>query len=385
MILAARRHAKLQSGAIQNSRTNFPVGMLMKSCILLFTMILGFSLSTAAQMWSGPPLDLARPHNYVEKRSSSYDRTGGNADYRQLPPGKTLVLLDVPGPGIVTHLWMTIASAERFHLKKLVLRMYWDDEQSPSVETPVGDFFGLGLGEYNNYQSIPIVVAPDKALNCFFPMPFQKHALITVTNQGTEEVQAFYFNIDYREYPKPLPADSLYFHAQYQQATPNHGYPNRTINLDGKNNYVWVDARGRGQFVGVTMSVIENQDGWWGEGDDMFFVDGSRLPSIQGTGTEDFFLGAWDFGGKAFAYGLFGAPIVGKEVMGARWSVYRFLLSSPITFKQSLRATIEHGTADDRSDNYYSVAYWYQGEPHAPFPPLPPVDERIPRVIPVAQ
>jgi len=357
----------------------------MKLCGLLFTVIFGLSLPTAAQMWNGALLDLAQPHNYIEKRSSSYDRTGGNADYRQLPAGQTLVLLDAPGPGIVTHLWMTIASRERFHLKKLVLRMYWDVEHSPSVETPVGDFFGLGLGEYNNFQSVPITVAPDKALNCFFPMPFQKHALITVTNQGAEEVQAFYFNIDYREYPKPLPSGTLYFHAQFRQATPNQGHPNQTINLDGKNNYVWVNARGRGQFVGVTMSVIENQDGWWGEGDDMFFVDGSRLPSIQGTGSEDFFLGAWDFGGRSFAYGLFGAPIVGKELMGSRWSVYRFLLASPITFTKSLRATIEHGTADDRSDNYYSVAYWYQTEPHAPFPPLPPVNERIPRVIPVPQ
>jgi hypothetical protein len=384
LVLAAHLGTKLQSCAILNGERQFLAETWMKKSALLLTLLLCFTLPIAAQTWNTTLLDLAKTHNYIEKRSSSYDRTGGNADYRQLPPGQTLVLLDAVGPGVVTHIWMTIASSERYHLKKLVLRMYWDGEHSPSVETPVGDFFGLGLGEYNDFQSVPIMVAPDKALNCFFPMPFQKHALITVTNEGTEEVNAFYFNIDYREYPKALPEGTLYFHAQYRQATPNHGHPDQTINLDGKNNYVWVDAKGRGQFVGVTMSVIENQDGWWGEGDDMFFVDGSRLPSIQGTGTEDFFLGAWDFGGKPFAYGLFGAPIVGKELMGSRWSVYRFLLASPITFTKSIRATIEHGTADDRSDNYYSVAYWYQTEPHAPFPPLPPVNERIPRVIPVA-
>jgi Protein of unknown function (DUF2961) len=115
----------------------------------------------------------------------------------------------------------------------------------------------------------------------------------------------------------------------------------------------------------------------------MFFVDGEKLPSINGTGSEDYFLGAWDFGGKEFSYGLFGAPVVGAERQGERWSVYRFHLDSPIPFTKSLRATIEHGTANDRGDNFYSVAYWYQAEPHAAFPPLPPVEDRLPRVIPV--
>jgi hypothetical protein len=357
----------------------------MKTTLFLLPLTLTLALPAAAQTWTSRLWSLTQPHDYIARRSSSYDRTGGNADYRLLPPGQTLVLLDAPGPGVVTHIWMTVASHERFHLKKLVLRMYWDGERAPSVETPLGDFFGLGLGQSVTFQSAPLAVAPDHALNCFFPMPFQKRALITVTNEGREAVSNFYFNLDYREYGRPLPPHTLYFHAQYRQAAPNHGYPERTINLDGKDNYVWLDARGRGQFVGVTMSVVENQDGWWGEGDDMFFVDGAKMPSIQGTGTEDFFLGAWDFGGKAFSYALFGAPVVGKELMGSRWSVYRFLLASPITFTQSLRATIEHGTANDRSDNYYSVAYWYQTEPHVPFPPLPPVRERIPRVIPIEQ
>lgn len=353
--------------------------------LLLAIAVLGFALPLSGQTWQGALASLTQPHNYVEERSSSYDRTGGNADFRHLDPGKTLVLLDASGPGEVTHVWMTIADRERFHLKKLVLRMYWDGEKSPSVEAPVGDFFGLGLGEYVNYQSTPLMVAPDNALNCFFPMPFRKHALITVTNEGKEPVNNYYYNIDYREYPSPLPENTLYFHAQYRQATPNHGDPTATINLDGKNNYVWMDAQGRGQFVGVTMSVIENQDGWWGEGDDMFFVDGAKLPSVQGTGSEDFFLGAWDFGGKSFSYPLSGAPVVGKELQGSRWSMYRFMLASPITFTRSIKASIEHGTADNRSDNFYSVAYWYQTEPHAPFPPLPPVEDRIPRVIPVSQ
>jgi hypothetical protein len=146
---------------------------------------------------------------------------------------------------------------------------------------------------------------------------------------------------------------------------------------------VWMEAAGRGHFAGVTMSVVENQDGWWGEGDDMFFVDGEKLPSINGTGSEDYFLGAWDFGGKPFAYGLFGAPIVGAELQGGRWSVYRFHLDSPVPFTKSMRATIEHGHANDRGDNFYSVAYWYQSEPHGAFPALPAAEMRTPLVFPV--
>jgi len=220
-------------------------------------------------------------------------------------------------------------------------------------------------------------------------MPFQKHARITVTNEGAIKTDAFYFNIDYRTYDKPLPADQLYFHAQYRQAAPAHGWSNQwqsngdldsKKNLDGEGNYVWMEAIGRGHFVGVTMSVLQNQDKWFGEGDDMFFVDGEKLPSINGTGTEDYFLGAWDFGGHPFSYQLYGAPVVGAELAGGRSSVYRFHLDSTIPFTKSLRATIEHGHANHRSDNYFSVAYWYQTEPHAAFPPLPALEQRIPRI-----
>jgi hypothetical protein len=223
-------------------------------------------------------------------------------------------------------------------------------------------------------------------------MPFQKHARITVTNEGAIKTDAFYFNIDYRAYNKPLAADQLYLHAQYRQAAPAQGTTNQwksngdmdsKKNLDGEGNYVWMEAAGRGHFVGVTMSVLQNQDKWWGEGDDMFFVDGEKLPSINGTGSEDYFLGAWDFGGHPFSYGLYGAPVVGQEVAGGRSSVYRFHFDSPITFTKSLRATIEHGHANHRSDNYYSVAYWYQTEPHATFPALPGLEQRIPRIYPV--
>jgi len=351
-----------------------------------------FSLPLFSQSPEAMLSSLPQSKDYVQHRSSSYDRSGGNADARRVAPGETLTLLDEAGPGLISHIWVTIASDDPNHLKALVLRMYWDGEATPSVEAPIGDFFGLGLGDYYLYQSIPLSVGGNKALNCYFPMPFQKHARITVTNEGAIRTDAFYFNIDYRAYSRPLPEDQLYFHAQYRQAAPNQGWTTQwksngdmdsKKNLEGEGNYIWMEATGRGHFVGVTMSVLQNQDKWFGEGDDMFFVDGEKLPSINGTGSEDYFLGAWDFGGHAFSYGLYGAPVVGQEVAGGRSSVYRFHLDSPITFTKSLKATIEHGHGNHRSDNFYSVAYWYQGEPHAAFPALPALEQRIPRIYPV--
>src|SRR5258708_7705335 len=238
------------------------------------TLLLLAAMPATAQMPGEQLSDLPKLHDYVLKRSSSYDRTGGNADARQVAPGDAITVLDEAGPGQISHIWFTIADNEKYHLKRIVLRMYWDGESTPSVEAPIGDFFGLGTGEYFLYQSVLLAVGADKALNCFFPMPFQKHARITVTNEGHERIDALYWNIDWREFRSPLPTDTTYFHAQYRQATPNVAIPNAKINLDGTNNYVWMEARGRGHFVGVTMSVIENADAWWGEGDDRFFIDG---------------------------------------------------------------------------------------------------------------
>jgi Protein of unknown function (DUF2961) len=356
--------------------------------ILLATLPSSFAQTAVAK------IDLTQPQDYVLKRVSSFDRSGGNADYRQIARGQTLTVLDVDGPGTLTHIWFTLSSREATHLKKLVLRMYWDREATPSVETPLGDFFGLGLGDYYTWESELLSVAHERALNSFFPMPFQKHARITVSNEGQQMVDAFYFNLDYRAHAHPLPQETLYFHAQFRQAQPDHGWTNEwnnngdprvndVKNLDGKDNYVWMEATGQGHYVGVTMSILQNQDDWWGEGDDMFFIDGDPHPSITGTGSEDYFLGAYGFGEHSFSYRLFGAPVKGEERAGSRSSVYRFHLDSPITFTKSLRATIEHGHANHRSDNFYSVAYWYQTEPHAQFPTLPAVEQRLPRLQPV--
>jgi len=361
--------------------------------ILLAAVFLSFRLVGYAQLASWQP-DVARQQTYTPHRASSADPRGANADARRVAPGATLTVLDVDGPGEISHIWFTIADNESYHLKRVVLRMYWDGEATPSVETPIGDFFGLGLGYYYRWESEMLSVGSDKSLNSFFPMPFRRHARITITNEGKQPILAFYYSVDYRTYGHPLTAGTLYFHAQYRQAQPNNGWTNKwtsngdplvndKTNLDGKNNYVWMEATGHGQYVGVTMSVLQNQDYWWGEGDDMFFIDGAKDPSIVGTGSEDYFLGAWGFGAGSFSYQLYGAPVVGKELAGSRSSVYRFHLAQPIPFTKSFKATIEHGNANDRSDNFYSVAYWYQAEPHAPFPPLPPVEQRLPALQPV--
>ncbi len=365
----------------------------MKRILSVCFFLVATVVAANCQLASWQP-DLTRQQTYTAHRSSSSDPTGANADERTVAPGATYTVLDTDGPGTVSHVWFTLADNEPYMLKRIVLRIYWDNEKTPSVETPIGDFFGLGLGEYYEWQSELLSVGGQRALNSFFPMPFQHHARITVTNEGKQAINALYYNIDYRTYSHPLPPDTLYFHAQYRQAQPNHGWTNNWTsngedivnnkqNLNGKDNYVWMQATGHGQYVGVTMSVLQNQNGWWGEGDDMFFIDGAKIPSIAGTGSEDYFLGAWDFGNRPYSYQLYGAPVLGGERAGSRDSVYRFHLDSPIPFTTSFKATIEHGNANHRSDNFFSVAYWYQAEPHAAFPPLPSVEQRIPTLQPV--
>jgi hypothetical protein len=341
-------------------------------------------------------LSLARLRSYKTRRSSSWDRTGGNKDAVPVEPGQTVTLLEAAGAGVVTHLWFTINSPDRMHLKNLVLRAWWDGEASPSVEVPIGDFFGLGLGEYFVYQSALVAVAPIKALNAYFQMPFSTSARITVTNEGKVRTNSLYFAIDYVTLPG-LPADIGRFHAQYRQSAPckgwtddwtNNGSPgiNERKNLSGEGNYVFLEAVGKGHFVGVTQAVEQNQDGWFGEGDDMIFIDGDAKPTINGTGTEDYFNGAWDFGGQPFGNLYQGAPyIVDPERIGGRYCLYRWHVESPITFEKSIRVTIEHGHANHRSDNFYSTAYWYQAEPHAAFPSLPEPAARRPRVFRVGE
>jgi hypothetical protein len=345
--------------------------------------------ASAASTSSGGDFHLpeyACAQDYRSLKQSSYDRTGGNADNWPMAPGATQEVFNSEGPGVITHIWFTIAADSSFHLKEIVLRIYWDGASKPSVEVPVGDFFGLNLGEYNLYQSAFLNCSSVKALNCYFAMPFRKSARITVTNEGKRKIGAFYSNIDYQLVPS-LPERSLYFHAQYRQATPNKAvsYPSedKELNPDGKMNYVIAETRGRGHLMGVTLGVLQNQDRWMGEGDDMIFIDGEEKPSIVGTGSEDYFNGAWDFGGRGtaipFAYLYNGAHYMNSaEMGGGRYCLYRWHADNPVTFRKSLKYTIEHGHANNRADCFFSVGYWYQTEPFTDFPQLPPVEERNP-------
>jgi hypothetical protein len=238
-------------------------------------------------------------------------------------------------------------------------------------------------------------VAPIKALNAYFQMPFETAAKVTLTNEGTVRTDNLYFAIDYVTLPA-LPADVARFHAQYRQAAPAKGWSDEwktngdhpvgdKPNLSGADNYVFMEAAGRGHFVGVTHAIEQNQDGWFGEGDDMIFIDGDVMPTINGTGTEDYYNGAWDFGGRPFSYEHNGAPLISDpgERIGGRYCLYRWHTESPIAFEKSIKVTIEHGHANHRSDNFYSTAYWYQTEPHAAFPKLPSPADRVPRVFSV--
>jgi hypothetical protein len=295
------------------------------------------------------------------------------------------------GPGVITHIWFTIAAQSVNHLKEVVIRAYWDGNSKPSVEVPVGDFFGLNLGQYLVYQSEFLNCSSIKAMNCYFAMPFRKSARITATNEGQQPVNSFYSNIDYQIAPS-LPDDVLYFHAQYRQSAPNvpttndwktNGDANRLLNVDGKSNYVYAETRGRGHLMGVTLGVLQNQEFWMGEGDDMIFIDDESKPAITGTGSEDYFCGAWDFGGRdgaiPFAHLYNGAQFIqSAERTGGRYCLYRWHADNPVTFTRYLKHTMEHGHANHRADNFYSVCYWYQSEPYTDFPALPAAADRIP-------
>lgn len=337
---------------------------------------------------------LTRLQEYESRRSSSYDRTGRNGDYVALKPGETRAIFESNGPGEIRHVWMTMDSSEIYHLKKVVLRAYWDGETIPSIEAPVGDFFGLGLGTYTVFHSALLVVAPDKALNAYFPMPFRKSAKITVTNEGAIEIGALYWNIDWVTLHSVAP-DTAYLHAQYRQCAPCDGwykgnfYGNnfaearkdpRWANTTGAGNYTLLDAQGNGQFVGVTFSVFQNQWGGWNEGDEMIWIDGEPDPRIHGTGGEDYFNGAWGFS-NLYSFPLIGLTEFHQWEPGSRFSHYRWHLEAPVRFRKSIKVTIEDGHANLRSDNLFSVAYWYQSEPHAPSPALPPAERRIPKLI----
>lgn len=339
------------------------------------------------------------------KRISSYDRRGGNADAIGIAPGETATIAEMKGPGIVKHIWVTIGSKDELIRRNLILRMYWDGQQHPSVECPIGDFFGQGWGMKYNFVSLPLAAAPKEgnALVCYFPMPYGNGARITVENQSDEHVDSFYYYLDYEAHDS-MPADQGRFHASYrQELTKPEGqgdveaiggglenewtifgeYP---LNTTDKNNYFFCELEGRGHFVGVNYYINNPTPVWYGEGDDMFLVDGEPWPgSAHGTGTEDYFNQSWcpdehychPYFGTARAPGRLNDS--GRFGWVGRTHVYRFHLEDPIRFQKSLRASIEHGHGNCLTLDLASVAYWYQTLPSKPFPPLPSRDERKPR------
>jgi hypothetical protein len=341
-------------------------------------------------------------------RESSWDRTGGNRDFATVPPGTTFVMADIEGAGRIEHLWITTRCYSDMYLRKLVLEMFWDDEDNPSVRSPLGDFFGVGHAVAKHYVSLPMacVFGPRRgpkgpfaaAMSTFFPMPFGVRARIQIRNESDRPIENLFFYVDYELTEDEIPDDVARFHAYYRQATPTkklvHGHSAHRpapwelpgSNLTGDDNYVILDAVGRGHYVGCVLS-IDNFDAasqvftWPGEGDDMFFVDGERWPpSLHGTGTEDYFGAAWGFPSGEYSGPYHGITLAAsaQEHFGL-WSMYRFHLEDPVRFQSSLRFSIEHGHANDQGNDYSSVAFWYQQHPHASHPELAPVDERLPR------
>ncbi len=333
---------------------------------------------------------LATKRTHETLRISSFDRTGGNADRITIEPGETATLAEIEGAGIIKHIWVTISHSDKLYRRNMILRMYWDGEENPSVESPIGDFFGQGWGEEYHFISLPLAAGPSggRGLNCYFPMPFSKGAKITVENQSEKKCNAFYFYIDYEKH-KNISGDQLRFHAWWncEVTEPWQGDENEWNSLrqpaddnpTDEFNYLIVDTEGSGHFAGVNYYVNCPSPMWYGEGDDMFKVDGETWPfSFHGTGTEDFFNSSW-CPKEIYMHPFFGYPRV-NETMGwmGRTHCYRFLIQEPIVFKKSLRGSIEHGHANNMTLELATVAYWYQKEPHKVFPPLPAVEKRKP-------
>jgi hypothetical protein len=333
-------------------------------------------------------------------RASSYDKTGGNLDYWLLEAGETRTLAEIAGPGSVRHIWMTFASREDAYPRRSILRAYWDGSDIPCVEVPTGDFFGMGHGRIKNFWSLPLTMSPEdgRGFNCFFPMPFASGARITLTNEGERRLMA-YFYVDYETYEAPL-KNAGCFHAQWRRQNPTDGWGEderrfsanpdylrevfMTPNTTGEENYVILDARGRGHYVGCNLNVDcfrRAKNDWYGEGDDMIYIDGDTQPTLHGTGTEDYFNTAF-CPSQEFSAPYHGLPLTEgtpEWPWGGKHSMYRFHIEDPVHFRESIRVTIEHGHANHLSHDYSSTAYWYQTEPHLEFLPLLPVAERLPR------
>ncbi|MBN1490360.1 MAG: DUF2961 domain-containing protein [Phycisphaerae bacterium] len=289
--------------------------------------------------------------------------------------GQTFTMAEIDGPGAIQQIWLTPTGHWRF----LILRMYWDGETEPSVEVPVGDFFACGWGQYAQVSSLAVCVNPGSAFNCYWPMPFRKSAKITIENIAAND-ETVYYQINYTL--TDIPNDEAYFHAQFRRVNP----------LPYKDVYTIVDGvKGKGHYVGTYMTWGVNNNGWWGEGEIKFYMDGDKdFATIVGTGTEDYFCGSYNFENRTtHQYQEFTTPYVGMPQVirpdgvyqsQQRFGLYRWHIMDPIRFEQNLKVTIQAlgwrsgGRYLPLQDDIGSVAFWYQTEPHATFPKLPDKD-----------
>jgi hypothetical protein len=322
----------------------------------------------------------------------------GSPCIKELEVGSDRLLAEIDGPGIIQHIWITVTdrTEKDYHvLRDLVLRMYWDGEDTPSVEAPLGDFFCCGFARGCDVNSLPIVVNPKRAMNSYFPMPFRVKAKITIENQHAAVVPGFFYQVDYCLCDE-LPADTVYFHAQWRREALTQKQKDYTV-VDG--------IKGRGHYVGTYLALTTLERYWWGEGEIKFFLDGDRdYPTICGTGTEDYFGGAWSFGAlddnNRMIERTYSTPFLGyvfyshhdtdvfhpchnDDTMPQR-GFYRWHIMDPVIFEKDLRVTLQqigvcHKGLFERQDDVASTAYWYQSEPHNPFPAFPSPEERWPR------
>jgi len=326
----------------------------------------------------GATADVWRLQNQQGRRESSESLdVDSNGDGRSIPMGETLVLGDLEGPGMITHIWCTAGTFDPFYGRSLVLRIYWDDSDKPSVVTPLGDFFGVGHGAFSDYVSAAVAISSyGRSHNCYWQMPFRKRAKVTVTNESKKfDCPSFYYYLDWQEH-ESLPDDIGYFHARYRQAAPAE-----------PGHYKIIEIKGRGHYVGTVYSVQQVELGWFGEGDDRFYIDGATEPTMRGTGTEDYFGDAWGFRHLSTPY--HGVSLWEGYYPGDRLSAYRWHLRDPIGFSKSLKFTIEHrgsvftdagrhlGQFNERPDWVSSVAFWYQMPPVGFDKPIAPIEKRI--------
>lgn len=326
-------------------------------------------------VFRGPLGAIATPFVGRNRRISSNEQPNwndANMDMTILTPGQVFEMPALHGPGVITHIWFTSHAGRVNELNALSLRIYWDGRKDPAVEVPLGEFFAVGQGQPAVVESYPAQVSPTGALACYWRMPFAKSARIVIANDNPDRTTGLYWQVDWVELDQ-LPPNTPYFHARYRQEYP----------AQAGRDYLIADLQGQGQYVGTVISVTLGQDGWWGEGDDFFYIDGEAVPSLQGTGSEDYFNDAWGLRPRTSHW--FGSPRWQGDDAGDSGVCYRWHVLDPVGFTNSLKVTIEHkgNRAEDiegffleRPDFLNSVAFWYQtGEPKR-FADLPPYPER---------